>query len=193
MQQWSFDIQRQVMSDATVSAGYVGSKGTAPDRHRGYQSGSSGSGCRCRISAGRWLYHRRHSAARLNILRPYRGYNAINAIMSAFNSNYHSVQTSFDKRFKKSGNIQFAYTWSKNLTDNGSDRSNAPQNTYNWHADYGRATLDRRHVLTLSYVYPLPFLREGSTGPLKYVAGGWEISGIFTYNSGLPIDGYNLH
>jgi len=123
---------------------------------------------------------------RLNILRPYRGYNAINAIMSAFNSNYHSLQTSFTKRFTKTGDIGFAYTWSKNLTDNGSDRSNAPQNTYNWHAEYGRAFLDRRHIVTASYVYPLPFLSESSS-PLKYVLGGWELSGIFTFNSGLPL------
>ena len=185
MQQWSFDIQRQVMSDATVSVGYVGSKGThligIADINQVPPGAAAAAGL---VPAGGYITA--GIRPRLNILRPYRGYNAINAIMSAFNSNYHSVQTSFDKRFKKSGNIQFAYTWSKNLTDNGSDRSNAPQNTYNWHADYGRATLDRRHVLTLSYVYSLPFF-ETSTGPMKYALGGWEISGIFTYNSGLPL------
>jgi hypothetical protein len=123
---------------------------------------------------------------RLNALRPYRGYNAINAIMSAFNSNYHSLQTSFNRRSSRSGHIGIAYTWSKNLTDNGSDRATAPQNTYHWHAEYGRATLDRRHILTASYVCPLPFF-SNSTGRVKDWLGGWELSGIFTYNGGLPL------
>jgi hypothetical protein len=78
-----------------------------------------------------------------------------------------------------------AYTWSKNLTDNGSDRANAPQNAYDWKADYGLANLDRRHILTASYVYPLPFLKD-ARGPVKYALSGWELSGIVTYNTGLP-------
>jgi len=185
VQQWDLEIQRQVMSDATFSAGYVGSKGThligIADINQVAPGAAAAAGL---VPAGGYITA--GIRPRLNILRPYRGFNAVNAIMSAFNSNYHALQMSFNKRFSKSGTAGFAYTWSKNLTDNGSDRSNAPQNSYNWHAEYGRATLDRRHVLTASYVYPLPFLAD-SSGPLKYALGGWELSGIFTYNSGLPL------
>ena len=185
VQQWSLEIQRQVMSDATFSIGYVGSKGThligIADINQVAPGAAAAAGL---VPPGGYITS--GIRPRLNILRPYRGYNAINAVMSAFNSNYHALQTSFNKRFSSAGNVGFAYTWSKNLTDNGSDRSNAPQNSYNWHADYGRAVLDRRHVMTVSYVYPLPFLAD-SSGVLKQVLGGWELSGIFTYNSGLPL------
>lgn len=185
VQQWSLDIQRQIMSDATFSVGYVGSKGThligIVDINQVPPGAAAAAGL---VPAGGYITS--GIRPRLNALRPYRGFNAINAIVSAFNSNYHSLQTTFNKRFGKSGNAGLAYTWSKNLTDNGSDRSNAPQNTYNWHAEYARATLDRRHVLTVSYVYPLSFL-PNSSSPLKYALGGWELSGIFTYNSGLPL------
>ncbi len=185
VQQWSLDIQRQFMTDTTVSAGYVGTKGThligIADINQVAPGTAAAAGL---VPAGGYITS--GIRPRLNVFRPYRGYNAINAIMSAFNSNYHALQTSFTKRFSKAGNAGAAYTWSKNLTDNGSDRSNAPQNTYNWHAEYGRASLDRRHVLTASYVYPLPFL-ENARGPLRHVLGGWELSGIFTYNSGLPL------
>jgi hypothetical protein len=185
MQQWSLEIQRQVMSDAVFSIGYVGSKGThligIADINQVPPGAAAAAGL---VPAGGYITS--GIRPRLNALRPYRGFNAINAILSAFNSNYHGLQMSFNKRFSKSGNVGLAYTWSKNMTDNGSDRSNAPQNTYNWHAEYGRATLDRRHVLTASYVYPVPFL-ENSNSPLKYALGGWELSGIFTYNSGLPL------
>jgi hypothetical protein len=186
IQQWSFEIQRQIWSDSTVSIGYVGSKGThligIADINQVPPGAALAAGL---VPAGGYITS--GIRPRLNILRPYRGFNAINSIMSAFNSNYHSLQTSYNKRFGTMGNIGVAYTWSKNLTDNQSDRSNAAQNTYSWHAgEYGRAFLDRRHVFTASYVYPLPFL-VNSSSPLKYALGGWELSGIFTYNSGLPL------
>jgi hypothetical protein len=186
LQQWSLDIQRQIWTDSTLSIAYVGSKGThligIADINQVPPGAAAAAGL---VPAGGYITS--GIRPRLNILRPYRGYNTINAIVSAFDSNYHSLQTSYNKRFGRQGNIGVAYTWSKNLTDNQSDRSNAAQNTYNWHAgEYGRAFLDRQHVLTASYIYPLPFLLNSSS-PLKYALGGWELSGIFTYNSGLPL------
>jgi hypothetical protein len=87
----------------------------------------------------------------INAVRPYLGHNAINAIESAFDSNYNGLLVSFQKRFHTAGLIGLAYTYSKNLTDNASDRSNAPQNSYSWHeGEYGPATLDRQQVLELN-------------------------------------------
>jgi hypothetical protein len=81
--------------------------------------------------------------------------------------------------------LNAAYTWSKNLTDSQNDRSNAPQNSYDIQSEYSRATLDRRHVFTASYIYEIPFMaqQEGFVGK---VLGGWQASGIITANSGLP-------
>ncbi|HEX9961255.1 MAG TPA: hypothetical protein VGB00_10005, partial [Pyrinomonadaceae bacterium] len=121
----------------------------------------------------------------LHQLRPYRGYSAINMIQPRFNSNYHSLQLSAQHRFSGSSQVNLAYTWSKNLTDSQTDRSSSPQNPYDIRGEYGRATLDRRHILTFNYVYELPFYRsqEGFVGK---VLGGWEASGIVVYNTGLP-------
>src|SRR5262249_16112804 len=77
-----------------------------------------------------------------------------------------------------------AYTWSKNLTDNGSDRSNAPQNSYNWHdGEYGPYPGDRQHVFTFNYVYHLPILQH-SRGSVGGALKGWQLSGILqSYNA----------
>jgi hypothetical protein len=91
-----------------------------------------------------------------------------------------------EKRFGDGSLIKLAYTWSRNLTDNQSDRSNAPQNPYDFKADYGPAFLDRPHLLTISYVYELPFLR-GQRGVAGHLLGGWQLSGITTYGSGVPL------
>ena len=69
----------------------------------------------------------------------------------------------FRKNFGGAGLFNAAYTWSKYLTDNGSDRSNAPQNSYNWHeGEYGPSPGDRKQVLTLNYVYRFRSSRESA-------------------------------
>jgi hypothetical protein len=121
----------------------------------------------------------------LDQLRPYRGYRAINMIQPRFDSTYHSLQVSGQHRFSGSSQVNLAYTWSKNLTNNQTDRSTAPQNPYDIGSDYGRAQLDRRHIFTFNYVYILPFYKD-QKGFAGKVLGGWEASGIVVYNTGLP-------
>ncbi|HYP15092.1 MAG TPA: carboxypeptidase regulatory-like domain-containing protein [Bryobacteraceae bacterium] len=185
VQQWSFEIQRQFTRTSVGSVAYVGTKGThltgIVDINQVAPGVAAAAGL---VPAGGYI----NSAAlraRLNPYRPYQGYNAINMILTQFDSSYHGLQTQFTQRFRRS-NIGVAYTWSKNLTNNASDRSNAPQSSYNWSADRGLASLDRRHVLTASYVLPLPTLTN-APGIVRHTLGNWELSGIFTWNTGVPL------
>jgi hypothetical protein len=102
-----------------------------------------------------------------------------------YNSNYHSLQFQATSRFQHDSQLQVAYTWSKNLTDEQNDRTNAPENSFDIRSEYSRAALDRRHVFTLNYIYELPFYRDqkGFAGKLL---GGWETTSIITAQSGLP-------
>jgi hypothetical protein len=81
--------------------------------------------------------------------------------------------------------VSLAYTWSKNLTDSPNDRSGYPQDTYDLRSEYQRTTLDRTHVLSINYVYEVPFFRN-QQGFVGKSLGGWQASGIVTYNTGLP-------
>src|SRR5262249_39700555 len=120
----------------------------------------------------------------INAVKPYQGFAGISAVESAFDSNHHSLQAELHRNFGSAGLLGVAYTWSKTLTDNSSDRSNAPQNSYNWHeGEYGRASFDRTQVLTINYVYTLPFFRRGR-GFKSTALGGWELSGIMTTYTG---------
>lgn len=121
----------------------------------------------------------------LDQLRPYRGFRSIAMVQPRYNSNYHSLQISAQHRFSGISQINVAYTLSKNLTDSQNDRSAAPQNTYDTGSEYARAPLDRRHVLVVSYIYGLPFFRK-QIGVVGKTLGGWQVSGIATYNTGLP-------
>lgn len=121
----------------------------------------------------------------LDQLRPYRGFLSIAQVQPRYDSSYHSLQISAQRRFTGSSMAQLAYTWSKNLTTSPNDRTTAPQDTFDIGAEKQRAALDRRHVLTINYIYELPFFRA-QHGLVGKVLGGWQASGIGVYNSGLP-------
>jgi len=121
----------------------------------------------------------------LDQLRPYRGYLSIAQVQPRYNSNYHSLQVSAQRRFSGSSQLNLAYTYAKNLTNSPNDRTTAPQDSYDIRSEYQRAALDRRHILVVNYIYELPFFRKQENFVGKAL-GGWQASGILTYNSGLP-------
>ena len=121
----------------------------------------------------------------LNQLRPYKGYNAMRAFNPIFGSNYNGLQAQFQKRFAGKSLVDINYTWSKALTDSQTDRSSAPQNTYDIRSEYGRSQMDRRHIFTADFVWDLPWFKD-QKGLIGRTLGGWETSGIVAINSGLP-------
>ena len=183
--QWSFDVQRQVGSNWLVAAGYYGSKSThllgIVDINQVYPGLAVAAGivnARTPISAA--------TAPMLNTLRPFPGYGPINQVENWFNSNYHSLQVTSQKRFAGYSTLRLAYTWSKVMTDAGSDRNNAPQNFYDRAADYARAPFDRTQVLSVSYIYQIPFART-LKGTAHAIMDGWQVSGIVSGVTGLPL------
>ena len=200
MQHWSLDWQQQLGRNTIFTIGYYGSKGTnliggfelneippGSAINRGLTGCATGASTTptvpCQLPGTGFF-----SAAGTTILdqlRPYRGYRSIAIIQPRYNSNYHSMQISAQHRFSGASQVNLAYTWSKNLTDNQTDRSTAPQNSYDIRGDYGRATLDRRHIFSLNYIYELPFFSK-QEGFIGKILGGWQASGIITYNTGLP-------
>lgn len=185
VQQWSFDIQHQATKDLLVDIGYFGSKGTHLTGIIDLNQPAVGAAIAAGLAPPGAVFTSTNLPL-LNAVRPYLGYNAINSIETWFDSNYHSLQASVEKRFGGSSLVKLSYTFSKNFSDNASDRNNAPQNSHNFHdSEYGVAAYDRRHILIVNYVYELPFLksRQGLAG---HVLGGWQVSGITQFMSGLP-------
>jgi hypothetical protein len=70
------------------------------------------------------------------------------------------------------------------MTNSQSESGAAPQNPYNLRNEYARATLDRRHVLSVNYIYELPFYQNQESAAGKLL-GGWQISGITYFFTGL--------
>jgi hypothetical protein len=214
MQHWSLDVQHQFGRNTILTAGYYGSKGTHLIGITELNDIAPGVALNSQCAVGTAYYAQtpaptlvacqptgyvfRNTASApenpngantdlliLDQIRPYKGYRSIAIIQPRYNSNYHSLQISGQQRLSGASQINLAYTWSKNLTDAQTDRSSAPQNSYDTLSEKSRAALDRRHVFNVNYIYELPFFKKRHDF-VGNVLGGWQASGIVTYQTGLP-------
>jgi hypothetical protein len=107
---------------------------------------------------------------------------------------YASWQTSLRKRYSKNllGNIH--YTWGKALaTENGDIgayyQGNADvrvQEFFDLRRERGPADGDIAHYFAADWVYDLPRLQDQGA-LVRHVAGGWQLTGIFTAATGEPL------
>ena len=197
IQQYSMDLQHQFTPTLTWDLGYFGTHGThlagavdidqaVPNAWRGVvDPRTANTGCVVPGYTGAAFITTACDNV-LNQIKPYLGYNAINAMRTIFSSNYNGLQTKVTKKFSGKTYIDANFTWSKDLTNSPADYSGFIQNVYNINADYGRASDDRKLVMTIDGVYELPWYRE-QHGLIGRLIGGWELSAIYAANSGLPL------
>jgi hypothetical protein len=110
------------------------------------------------------------------------------------NSNFHSLQVSFRKRFSQAGSAVVAYTWSKLIADGGDNAwDSAGFRNFNCRAcERSISPYDYRHRLVTSYTYELPFGKGKQYGTqwngfMNAVLGQWQVNGIATLSSGSPL------
>jgi Carboxypeptidase regulatory-like domain len=115
--------------------------------------------------------------------RPFQGYGDITFLGFKSSSIYHAFQTSLRHQM---GGLQFslAYTYSHAI-DDSSDRYDASfTDAYQPELERANSNFDQRHILNISYVYDLPFFK--SPGVANKVLGGWQFSGITSFQTGTP-------
>jgi hypothetical protein len=129
--------------------------------------------------------------------RLYQGFSGIILASSSGNSWYHSLQTTITRRLSHGFTVIANYTFSKAL-DNvpvgteyvtpsvGSSYALPPSMSNFQTLDRGPADFDRRHVVSVSYVWQLPMLAH-SNWLVRSAAGGWEMGGIVTGRSGTQL------
>lgn len=124
-------------------------------------------------------------------------------------STYHALQLQFQRRMTSGFEYQFSYTWSKSLDTrsfdpaftvvsgaNNQSAGSTPFDINNRGLNYGLSDFDRTHVVQTYWVYELPFGNgkrwlSNAGGFAKRVAGGWQISGMATFQSGRPYSIYS--
>jgi len=129
-------------------------------------------------------------------------YGALAAWGSVAYSNYNALNVSLRQRLRTL-TWDFNYTWSHSL-DNASGLQTSSlgngllygtsfiQNALRPHDWYASSDFDVRHQINVSAIYELPFGRgkqflSGIGRGADAFIGGWQLSGIFRWNTGLPL------
>lgn len=163
IQQWSFGLQRELPYQTVLSLAYVGNHAVHLDQTISINQPRPGS-----VSGG----------ANVNFVRPFSGYGNINFDERSASAHYHAFQAGARRRFQGGWLIEAAYTYSKALT-RGVGQDILQKN------EQGPSDLDRTHVFTINYVYQFPFFKSQQAA-IGRLLGGWEMSGITTFQSGFP-------
>jgi hypothetical protein len=212
IQNWSFDIQEQVAKDMIVDVAYVGSHST----HLRSNFDNYNSTLPANLSYGALMNTPLNKQS--TITTPYSSYPTSNTVGNSlrqmpqyynFNSDcclenkgqstFNALEITVQRRWRDSLNLLAAYTWAKTLTDADSalpdfaswHGGGAIQNPFNSKGEKAVSNQDIPQVLTVSYLYQLPFGKGkaylNNNKIVDEVIGGWQIGGIHRYQSGQPI------
>jgi Carboxypeptidase regulatory-like domain/TonB dependent receptor len=125
-------------------------------------------------------------------------YAAFSSFSSVAKSDYHGGAFSLRQRLGETLSYDLNYTFSKSL-DNASglqtDASYGSQfilNPLRPNDNYAVSDFDIRHVINANFLFQLPFGKGkkflSDLNPIADVfLGGWQLNGIYRWNSGLPL------
>jgi hypothetical protein len=177
-QSYSLNVERALTRNIVLEVGYAGSRGIHIPVFYNINEVLPGSG----------------TQASRRLIQPLSNIPTINIAQYRNSSSYNSLQTKVVKRFSGGSNFLFSYTFSKSLDYGGSPASGGgavggPQTYTNVKAGRGPSGYDAKHRGVFSAVYESPFgkgKRWLSDGPLSYILGGWQTTGIVTATTGRP-------
>jgi hypothetical protein len=184
--QWNITVSREVLKNTVAEVSYIGNHGSHIWR-RG-------------VSVNDVLPNKRSTVVQAfttgnpdltNIVNASRVFPNLGPItMSQSNgiSDYKALQVWVNRRFTNRLSWQVAYTWSHAVSNVPlTSFTSATTDPFNFDLDKGDSDLDRRHMLVSNAVYELPsFKSRGSL--FSAVLGNWQLNGILTMLSGIPLD-----
>ena len=100
---------------------------------------------------------------------------------SDYNSQYHALQLSVERRFAHGISLLANYTWSKQRDNFGNGGTTT--DPFNRNFDWGISDLDRAHLFNFSAVWQIPGRIRGPAGA---VLNGWELTALTNWQSGAP-------
>ena len=165
---WNLNIQQQLGRNSLVEVAYVGSKG------------------------GQLVLKTDQNQAppvvgviNQNVNRPYAQVSpllrTVGTVETSGTLDYHALLVKVQRRFSNGFSFLTSYTYGKTI-DLASDNDGLVTLTDIFHPGYNRgpADYDVTHTLSSSWIYALPFGRGSGFG-------GWQVNGIVSWRTGLPV------
>jgi Carboxypeptidase regulatory-like domain/TonB dependent receptor/TonB-dependent Receptor Plug Domain len=198
--QWNANLQRELAKDLVVEAGYIGTMGLKLEQNVQPNNAPPGTAA---IDPRRPYLGVQYAPN--TVFPPYitvignsvpMGF--INFLPHSAQSNYHAFVFRLEKRYTNGFSILNAYTFSKAITNapqfrnaggvNGNENS-PPQDSYNLRTERGLAYYNVGQRWTTTALYELPFGPKKhylTQGIASHVLGDWQVSGIFSMQTGFP-------
>jgi hypothetical protein len=201
MQRWQFALQRQFPGRSLLEVSYVGNRGTRlratqdldPIPRQYFSTLPARDQSTINLLSAQVanpfypLLPRTNLAATTvatsQLLKPYPQFSGLTAVMNSGFSWYHSLQVRAEKRLSGGLLAQYSLTWSKFMQAIAYLNPTDPQ------PEKVISDLDRpiRHVA--AWIYELPFgqrkpLGNSANQVLSRMISGWQVQGIYTYQSG---------
>lgn len=224
VQQWNLNVQREMSAGFFLSVAYVGSKGTHLAQYSqqinqisdallaqaAAQVNPSLPDPRANVALvqsapnpffinGEALALTGPTTTVGQLLRPFPQYTGVQlAGQGSYDSIYHSLQLTANKRFANGGSLLVAYTNSKLISNTDTLTSwlepsvGEIQDNNNLRGERSLSSQDVPQRLVISYVLDLPFGKGrrylSNVGPTadKFV-GGWGIDGVTIFQRGFPL------
>ena len=186
IEQYLFNVQRQLSSSTVLEIGYLGSEGHHLGRFLFFNPTTPGPATSTVASRS-----------------PYPEITASQTEEQIVNSNYQSLTAKLTRRLADGLTLLAGYTFSKSIDDgSGIDppgtESRQPQTGWCVQCERSLSTFDQRHRFVVSTLYQLPFgggRRFLNHDLVSKFVGGWELSSLVTVSTGLPlmvVDGSNI-
>jgi len=186
IQEWSFDLQQQVKGSWLLDLGYVGTRGlhlvqeTDPNQPMNLSVSNTPATLAACESVG--------------CPHSYPYLSGFSYTQSSGSSIYHALQFKVERRFWRGLSVLGSYDYSKSIdTTSGpfSDSRNAnfPQNSYDVAAEKAVSDFNFPQRLSVAYLWAMPFgatMAKLDNPRTNYLIEGWQVSGIFTVQSGPP-------
>jgi hypothetical protein len=191
--QWSLGVQHSLSTKTVLSVSYVGNTN--------------------RFQSDRTEYNLPLQSALAPIINgvaganyntapglPFPGFHSIRLSTNEANSHYHGLQLDVNSQVGRDLYLRAFYTYSKTIdpgtgntagTNGGSggqDLQNVSNPYLGWRYDVGPSGFDRTHIAVVNFIYDIPLFRGNQSRLLKTALGGWQVSGIVTMESGLPVN-----
>jgi hypothetical protein len=184
VEQWTLNIQHEVMRNLTVTAAYVGSHGV----HLPFHADEINDIQPTLTSAGYLWPGPGVTGTRLfpNLA------GQVSTTQWSTSSVYHGLNLSATQRLSHGVQFQASYTYSKSIDDGssgiagdtfGNSVSSLP--FFSPSLRRGLSDFDVRHVAALNAIWNIPGPTQWSEVP-RWFASGWQVSGIYTGTTGLP-------
>jgi len=171
--QFNFSLQRQLMSDLSLTAAYVSSLSHKMPIDLDVNYTVFGPGA---------------TTGNVDQRRPHKGYADIAVLKSVANAAYHGLELSADKRMSRNFSFKGYYAFGRAIDDyNMQDGTrDYPQNSTNYKLDRGRSDNDRRHRMVVSGIWQMDYLRSAHPA-VRTMLNDWTVSGIVTFLGGDPL------